>query len=67
MKKEYVSDENIVYCICPRCKKRRRKVNGHFNIIKRGRERNGLARFFCRHCHKWFNEETGEAMSWYNR
>jgi len=61
------NDENMVYCMCPSCKTIREKVNGRYNIIKRGYERNGFARFFCMGCRKWFNEKTGEAMEWYER
>jgi transposase-like protein len=61
------SDENVVYCICHKCKAIRKKVNGKYNIIKRGKERNGIARFLCLKCKIWFNERTGDSMSWYKR
>lgn len=61
------SDDNIVYSICPHCNNVRKKVNGKFTIIKRGIERNGLARFFCLQCKSWYNERTGNAMQWYAR
>lgn len=60
-------DENILYCICPKCKAVREKVNGGYNIVRRGYERNGLARFFCLNCKKWFNEKTGDSMRWQKR
>jgi transposase-like protein len=60
-------DENVVYCICPKCKSIRKKINGKYNIIKRGKERNGIARFLCLRCGKWFNEQTGDSMSWLKR
>ncbi|MBN2459174.1 hypothetical protein JXB28_02725 [Candidatus Woesearchaeota archaeon] len=60
-------DESVVYCICPKCHSARKKVNGKFTIIKRGKERNGLARFLCLKCKTWFNEQTGDAMGWYGR
>lgn len=60
-------DEKVVYCICPKCKSIRKKINRKFNIIKHGKERNGIARFLCRKCGTWFNERTGDAMSWYKR
>jgi len=61
------TDEGILYCICPGCKSTRKKVNGKYNIIKRGVERNGLARFLCLDCTKWFNEKTGDSMRWQRR
>jgi len=60
-------DDKIVYCMCPKCKTVRKKVNGRFNIIKRGYERNGIARFFCQNCKTWFNENTGDTMRWEER
>ena len=62
-----VHDEKIVYCICPHCTTIRKKVDGYFNIIKKGYERNGLARFLCLNCEKWFNEKTGDSMRWQGR
>jgi len=61
------SDGKILYCICPRCKTIRRKVNGRINIVRRGYERNGIARFLCLKCNKWFNEKTGDSMRWQER
>jgi transposase-like protein len=61
------SDDKVVYCVCPHCKTVREKINKHFTIIKRGNERNGIARFFCLSCSNWFNERTGNAMTWYGR
>jgi transposase-like protein len=61
------ADENIVYCICPKCKSVRKKINNKYNIIKRGHERNGSARFLCLNCKKWFNEKTSDSMGWYSR
>jgi len=60
-------ENNIVYCICPNCKFIRKKIEGKFTIIKRGKERNGIARFLCLNCDKWFNEKTGESMQWQSR
>ena len=60
-------DDNIVYCICPKCKTMRKKINGTYNIIKRGKERSKIARFFCKKCKIWFNEHTGEGMRWMDR
>jgi len=60
-------EENVVYCICPRCKTIRKKIKGRYTIVKRGKERNGIARFFCKNCGKWFNEHTGDAMQWFKR
>ena len=57
----------IVFCICPHCGTKRKMVGGKFNILKRGYERNGLARFLCTACGNWFNEKTGKAMRWYSR
>jgi transposase-like protein len=61
------SDDKVVYCICPNCKTVREKVGKYFTIIKRGNERNGIARFLCLKCKLWFNERTGNAMTWYGR
>ena len=60
-------DESLIYCICPKCGARREKIKGTYTIIKRGKERNGIARFLCLKCEKWFNEETGNSMSWTGR
>lgn len=65
--RKVLPDEEVVYCFCPRCKAQREKVNGKFTIIKRGKERNGFARFFCTHCKTWFNARTGESMEWMGR
>ena len=59
--------EKIIYCMCPKCKSIRKRIDGRFNIIKRGYERNGLARFFCTDCKKWFNEKTGDSLRWKDR
>ena len=67
MRKIHDSDDKTVYCICPSCKSRREKINGNYTIIKRGYERDKTARFFCNNCKTWFNEKTGESMSWLNR
>ena len=61
------SEENLVYCICPSCKIIRKKNNGKLTIIKKGKERNKIARFLCMNCNTWFNEKTGESMKWYDR
>ena len=60
-------DLETVYCICPSCNSVRKKVNGKFNIIKRGYERNNFARFLCGNCNTWFNERTGDTMKWLER
>ena len=60
-------NNEIVYCICPGCKSARKKVDGIYNIIKRGKERNGITRFFCNNCSTWFNEKTSDSMIWYKR
>ena len=60
-------DDNVVYCICPKCKTIRKKIKGKYTIIKRGKERNQTARFLCLKCGNWFNEKTGDSMSWYKR
>ena len=60
-------DNKIVYCKCPKCGAIRKKINQKFNIVKRGYERNGIARFFCVKCRIWFNEKTGESMKWLER
>ncbi len=57
----------MVYCMCPYCNTVRQRVNGKYNIIQRGYERNGFARFFCTKCKTWFNERTGKSMQWYTR
>ena len=57
----------IVYCMCPKCKFVRQRAEGKYNIIQRGYERNGIARFFCTNCKTWFNQKTGRAMEWYKR
>lgn len=62
-----IKDEKMVYCICPSCNTARKKVAGKFNIVKRGYERNKLARFLCLSCNSWFNERTGEVMKWLER
>ena len=61
------AENKLLFCICPQCKTSRRKIDGAYNIIKRGYERNGIARFFCRPCRAWFNEETGNSMKWLER
>lgn len=61
------TDENVVYCICPKCGMVRKKENRKYTIIRRGKERNGFARFFCLGCKTWFNERKGNAMHWYER
>lgn len=60
-------DAKLVYCICPHCKTPRKKVNNSFTIVKRGYERNGLARFLCFHCNSWFNEQSGDILRWLER
>lgn len=67
MVNERLSDEKLLYCICPNCNIIRKKVDGRFTIVKRGYERNGLARFFCLKCKIWFNEKTGDSMQWLKR
>ncbi|MBW2987973.1 hypothetical protein DRJ48_01470 [Candidatus Woesearchaeota archaeon] len=63
-----VRKKQLVYCICPHCKTPRVKGRDKkWTIIRRGYERNGIARFFCRKCGKWFNESTGLAMEWLSR
>jgi len=62
-----IHDDEFLYCKCPYCGLLRAKIKKKFNIVKRGRERNGLARFFCTGCGKWFNEKTGEGMRWMGR
>ena len=62
-----IIDEKHLYVMCPKCGIIRQKNKGKFNIIKRGRERNGIARFLCSECRKWFNEKTGESMQWQYR
>jgi transposase-like protein len=59
--------DKIVYCICPKCKAVRKMIDGRFNIVQKGYERNGFARFLCLECKTWFNEKTGKAMHWYSR
>ena len=61
------TEDKIIYCICPNCKLIRRRMNGKYTIIKKGRERNGIARFLCLGCGKWFNENTGESLKWQDR
>ena len=56
-----------VYCFCPKCGVRREMYEGKYNIVKKGYERNGLARFNCLECGAWFNEKTGKAMPWLER
>ncbi len=58
---------DLLYCICPYCKTSRKKLEGKFTIIKRGRERDGAARFLCLECDTWFNERTGNTMGWMGR
>ena len=60
-------EENILYCICPKCGTARRRVGKKYTIIKKGKERNGIARFLCINCNKWFNEKTGDIMQWQSR
>jgi len=60
-------EKRLLYCICPQCTLKRERTSEGFTIIKKGYERNGLARFFCRGCGAWFNERTGEAMKWMER
>jgi transposase-like protein len=67
MAKHLHTDDKIVYCVCPGCGMRRSKENGEFTIVLRGKERNGIARFLCKACGKWFNEKSGSAMRWYER
>ncbi len=66
MEKSNYRLENLIYCICPSCNVSRKKIEGKYTIIKRGSERNGFARFFCLNCDTWFNERTGDTMSWLN-
>jgi transposase-like protein len=61
------TDDKIIYVVCPKCRTVRKKINGKYNIIKRGYERNHDARFLCGVCGKWFNESTGESMKWLGR
>lgn len=63
----YSNSKEIIYCVCPNCKSVRKKTNSLFNIIKRGYERNNLARFLCLNCHTWFNEKTGDSLRWQKR
>ncbi|PIN73328.1 hypothetical protein COV20_03800 [Candidatus Woesearchaeota archaeon CG10_big_fil_rev_8_21_14_0_10_45_16] len=63
----FLSDLKMVYCICPYCKTSRKLSETGYTIIKRGYERNGLTRFFCRGCQSWFNERTGDSMRWLER
>lgn len=60
-------EENLVYCICPYCNTVREKKEKKLTIIKKGKERNKLARFLCMNCKRWFNEKTGNSMKWYER
>ena len=60
-------DGKMLLCVCPSCNNSRQKVAGKFTIVRRGHERNGLARFLCMNCNKWFNESTGETMKWLDR
>lgn len=60
-------DGKFILCLCPYCKTARKRIQNKYNIVRRGYERNGLARFFCHSCDKWFNEKTGEIMSWMER
>lgn len=62
-----LKDENMLYCLCPNCKNIRKKISGKLNIVKRGYERNGIARFLCLNCSTWFNEKTGDTMKWLER
>ena len=62
-----LGEEKLLYCICPRCKNMRKRIEGKLTIIQRGYERNGSARFLCLHCNSWFNERTGESMRWLGR
>ncbi len=62
------SKDALVYVVCPHCKTQRKKgEDKKWNIVRRGYERNKLARFLCKNCNNWFNEKTGEAMGWYGR
>jgi transposase-like protein len=67
VKEGKVLDEKMLFVICPECKTPRQKIGGKFTIVKRGKERNGLARFFCTRCLSWFNEETGNCERWRER
>jgi hypothetical protein len=60
-------EKKMLYCICPSCKIVRKKENGKYTIIKKGYERNGVARFLCLNCDSWFNEISGDFMSWFER
>lgn len=60
-------DDKTVFCFCPRCGTRREKVGKYWTILRRGRERNGIARFFCKRCATWFNGTTGKHLSWQER
>ncbi len=62
-----IIDDKAVFCFCPRCKTRRQKEGKYWNIVRRGRERNGIARFFCKSCKLWFNGATGRHLSWQGR
>jgi transposase-like protein len=65
--KEKEKGDKLLFCFCPYCKKKRKKTGRSYNIIRKGYERNGLARFLCTKCKKWFNEKTGKTMSWLER
>lgn len=59
---------NSVFIVCPRCKtKMVKSPKSGWTIIKRGHERNGTARFFCKNCGKFFNAKTGLTMEWAER
>lgn len=59
--------DQSVYVRCPHCGTRREKHGKYWTILKRGKERNGLARFLCRSCDTWFNERSGEHLGWLSR
>ncbi|MBT4804660.1 hypothetical protein HON71_00645 [Candidatus Woesearchaeota archaeon] len=67
IKRENIASKKMIFCICPSCNISRKKIEGKFTIVRKGRERNGAARFFCLNCNTWFNEKTGEIMGWMKR